>query len=112
MLSCIGTAKNWVTLYPHSASMLRERLRLSIGCLSVQFIRQWVITPEDKGQGGVTAQYPVTCTPLSAVASCTSITEARGDAVVTGMSNSQCYVDVTPSAYTGSYRVIIIGFVS
>ena len=70
---------------------------------------QWGTTDKDKGVGAVRFVYPITCTPLSATASCTSMSDDPSDAAITTLMNNSCNIDVKQSAYTGAYRIIIIG---
>ena len=81
--------------------------RLSDGLESSS--RQWGTTDKDKGVGAARFVYPITCTPLSATASCTSMFDDPSDAAITTLMNNSCDIDVKQSAYTGAYRVIIIG---
>ena len=70
---------------------------------------QWGTTNNDKGAGGTSFAYPIACTPLSATASCTSMSVDPSDAAVTMLSNNSCNIDVKQASYTSAYRVIIIG---
>ncbi|WP_302221661.1 hypothetical protein [uncultured Acidaminococcus sp.] len=72
-------------------------------------IIQWGTTGKDEGVGATRFVYPITCTPLSAVASCTSISNDPSDAAIATLMNNSCDIDVKQSAYAGAYRVIIIG---
>lgn len=72
-------------------------------------IIQWGTTQKDGGAGGVSFAYPIACTPLSAVASCTSFSSDPSDAAVIDLRNDSCYIDVKQGLYTDPYRVIIIG---
>ena len=78
--------------------------------LFLQFaFEQWGTTNNDKGTGGTSFAYPIACTPLSATASCTSMSVDPSDAAVTMLSNNSCNIDVKQASYTSAYRVIIIG---
>lgn len=72
-------------------------------------IIQWGTTNNDKGTGATSFAYPIACTPLSATASCTSMSVDPSDAAVTTLSNNSCNIDVKQASYTSAYRVIIIG---
>ena len=79
------------------------------GSLPSAVSRQWGTTNNDKGAGGTSFAYPIACTPLSATASCTSMSVDPSDAAVTMLSNNSCNIDVKQASYTSAYRVIIIG---
>lgn len=74
--------------------------------------RQWGLSTNDPGMGGTVFHYPVTFNPFIALAGATKLgagNASANDAVVTELGTTSCTIDSTPVAYTGAYRVVVIG---
>lgn len=62
--------------------------------------------------GGAVFYYPVTFNPSIALAGTTTLGVGNvlaRDAVVTNLEMTSCTIDSTVAAYTGTYRVVVIG---
>ena len=74
--------------------------------------KQWGLSTNDPGMGGAVFYYPVTFNPSIALAGTTTLGVGNGparDAVVTKLGTTSCTIDSTVAAYTGAYRVVVIG---
>lgn len=82
------------------------------GSLPSAVSRQWGLSTNDPGMGGVVFHYPVTFNPFIALAGATKLgtgNASANDAVVTELGTTSCTIDSTPVAYTSHYRVVVIG---
>ena len=72
---------------------------------------QWGLSTNDPGMGGGVFYYPVTFNPFIALAGAIAlgVNNYANDAVVKNLGTTSCTIDSTPAAYTGAYRVVVIG---
>ena len=73
--------------------------------------KQWGLSGNDPGMGGGIFTYPLSCTPLIALANPSELgtNDLPNDAVITTTYNTSCVIDSTRTGYNGAYRVILIG---
>lgn len=72
---------------------------------------QWGLSTNDPGMGAGVFYYPVTFNPSFALAgpANSGANNIANDAIVKKLETASCTIDSTPAAYTGAYRVVVIG---
>lgn len=74
-------------------------------------IIQWGLSTNDPGMGAGVFYYPVTFNPSFALAgpANSGANNIANDAIVKKLETASCTIDSTSAAYTGAYRVVVIG---